>query len=104
MDDGGPLAARGGGLPVVFAHSLAGNSGQWKVQLEHLRTHPSVQAALQARTLRLHGWVYHFEQGKVEAYDALAGKFVPLAQQVRLRLLEHGKDDQGPRSVWDTHI
>jgi pimeloyl-ACP methyl ester carboxylesterase len=37
VDDGGPLTARGGGLPVVFAHSLAGNSGQWKAQLEHLR-------------------------------------------------------------------
>jgi pimeloyl-ACP methyl ester carboxylesterase len=37
VDDGGLLAARGGGLPVVFAHSLAGNSGQWKAQLEHLR-------------------------------------------------------------------
>jgi len=37
VDDGGPLAARGGGLPVVFAHSLAGNSSQWKAQLEHLR-------------------------------------------------------------------
>ena len=37
VDDGGPLAARGGDLPVVFAHSLAGNFGQWKVQLEHLR-------------------------------------------------------------------
>jgi pimeloyl-ACP methyl ester carboxylesterase len=33
VDDGG----RGGGLPVVFAHSLAGNSGHWQAQLEHLR-------------------------------------------------------------------
>jgi pimeloyl-ACP methyl ester carboxylesterase len=39
VDDGGPLAARGGGLPVVFAHSLAGNSSHWKAQLEHLRPH-----------------------------------------------------------------
>ena len=39
VDDGGPLAARGGVLPVVFAHSLAGNSSQWKAQLEHLRPH-----------------------------------------------------------------
>lgn len=37
VDDSGPLPARGGDLPVVFAHSLAGNSGQWKAQLEHLR-------------------------------------------------------------------
>jgi pimeloyl-ACP methyl ester carboxylesterase len=32
VDDGG-----GGGLPVVFAHSLAGNSTHWSKQLEHLR-------------------------------------------------------------------
>src|SRR3954467_3425751 len=32
VDDGGT-----GGLPVVFAHSLAGNAGQWKQQLEHVR-------------------------------------------------------------------
>lgn len=32
LDDGGS-----GGLPVVFVHSLAGNSTQWSKQLEHLR-------------------------------------------------------------------
>lgn len=32
VDDGGP-----GGIPVVFVHSLAGNSGHWSRQLEHLR-------------------------------------------------------------------
>lgn len=32
VDDGGS-----GGLPVVFVHSLAGNSTHWAVQLEHLR-------------------------------------------------------------------
>jgi len=32
VDDGGS-----GGLPVVFAHSLAGNSTHWAAQLEHLR-------------------------------------------------------------------
>jgi pimeloyl-ACP methyl ester carboxylesterase len=32
VDDGGR-----GGLPVVLVHSLAGNSSQWKTQLEHLR-------------------------------------------------------------------
>jgi pimeloyl-ACP methyl ester carboxylesterase len=31
-DDGGV-----GGLPVVFVHSLAGNTSQWSAQLEHLR-------------------------------------------------------------------
>lgn len=31
-DDGGS-----GGIPVFFVHSLAGNSGHWSCQLEHLR-------------------------------------------------------------------
>jgi carbonic anhydrase len=39
------------------------------VQLEHLRTHPSVAAALARRRLKLHGWVYKFETGEVFAYD-----------------------------------
>jgi pimeloyl-ACP methyl ester carboxylesterase len=32
VDDGGS-----GGLPVVFVHSLAGNTSHWSAQLEHLR-------------------------------------------------------------------
>jgi pimeloyl-ACP methyl ester carboxylesterase len=46
VDDGGR-----GGLPVVFVHSLAGNSGHWAAQLEHLR--PSRRAV--ALDLRGHG-------------------------------------------------
>jgi pimeloyl-ACP methyl ester carboxylesterase len=30
-------AVAGGGLPVLFVHSLAGNGGQWALQLDHLR-------------------------------------------------------------------
>lgn len=33
--DGGP--AETGVLPIVFLHSLAGNGGQWALQLDHLR-------------------------------------------------------------------
>jgi carbonic anhydrase len=74
------------------------------VQLEHLRTHPAVRDALQARTLRLHGWVYHFEKGLVDSYDPLSGQFIPLAQQIRPQLLQHADEDRTPRTVWDTHI
>jgi carbonic anhydrase len=49
------------------------------VQLEHLKTYPSVTAALAARALRLHGWVYHFERGQVDVFDPVTGKFAPLA-------------------------
>ncbi|MHA1964047.1 MAG: alpha/beta fold hydrolase, partial [Candidatus Thorarchaeota archaeon] len=33
IDDGGD-----GSLPVVFVHSLAGNTQQWSAQLRHIRT------------------------------------------------------------------
>lgn len=49
------------------------------VQLENLRTHPSVAAALARRELHLHGWVYRFETGEVFAYDIEQQQFVPLA-------------------------
>ncbi len=49
------------------------------VQLENLRTHPSVAAALQRDELKLNGWVYKFDTGEVFEYDASVGQFVQLA-------------------------
>lgn len=49
------------------------------VQLEHLKTLPSVAARLAKGTLFLHGWVYKIETGEVFAYDASEGQFMPLA-------------------------
>jgi carbonic anhydrase len=74
------------------------------LQLEHLKTHPAVANALAARQLRLHGWVYHFEKGHVDAFDPVSGRFVPLAQQVRQSFLENAAADAGPRTLWDTHL
>lgn len=48
------------------------------VQLEHLRTHPAVAAALGRGELRLHGWVYAFERGVVFSFDVSEGQFLPL--------------------------
>lgn len=48
------------------------------VQLENLRTHPSVAAALERNDLNLHGWVYRFETGQVFANQAGSQKFSPL--------------------------
>ena len=50
------------------------------VQLEHLRTHPTVAAALGRKALILHGWVYKFETGQVFAYHPQQHQFVPLQQ------------------------
>lgn len=46
------------------------------VQLENLRTHPTVAAALGRKTVSLHGWVYKFETGQVFQYEPLDGQFV----------------------------
>lgn len=48
-------------------------------QLEHLRTHPTVAAALAAGELKLHGWVYKMETGEVFAYDPESGQFTSIA-------------------------
>ena len=52
------------------------------VQLENLRTHPAVAAALSGGRLSLHGWVYKIETGEVFAYDPRDGQFQPLAAEV----------------------
>ncbi len=46
------------------------------VQLDQLRTHPSVAAALARNELELHGWVYQFETGDVFAYDPGKKRFL----------------------------
>ena len=41
------------------------------VQLENVRTHPTVAAALGRKALSLHGWVYKFETGEVFQDDRI---------------------------------
>ncbi len=48
------------------------------LQLEHLRTHPSVAERLADGDLELHGWVYDIASGRVTRYDEITGAFVPL--------------------------
>lgn len=50
------------------------------VQLENLRTLPSVASRLVRGDLHLHGWVYKIETGEVFAYDLASAQFVPLAE------------------------
>jgi carbonic anhydrase len=51
------------------------------VQIENLRTHPSVASRLARGDLKLHGWVYNFERGEVFAYDPEFGQFLALGIQ-----------------------
>ncbi len=46
------------------------------LQLQHLRTHPSVAAALAKDEVQLHGWVYDIKTGGMTAYDEAQKKFV----------------------------
>ena len=48
------------------------------VQLENLKTHPSVAAALGRGELKVHGWVYKFETGEVFAYEPDEHQYIPL--------------------------
>lgn len=48
------------------------------VQLENLRTHPAVAAAMARNEVHLHGWVYKFETGQIFSYDPEQGQFLPL--------------------------
>lgn len=50
------------------------------VQLENLRTHPSVAARLARGELNLHAWTYKFESGQVFGYDPAEGQFQPIRE------------------------
>jgi carbonic anhydrase len=50
------------------------------VQLEHVRTLPTVSSRLVKGDLKLHGWVYKIETGEVFAFDPQSGQFVPIAE------------------------
>jgi len=52
------------------------------VQIEHLKTLPTVAERLKDHTLGLHAWVYLIETGEVYAYDRTSGQYVPLSDDV----------------------
>ena len=47
-------------------------------QLEHLRTLPTVAAAMARGDLSIHGWVYDIAHAELDAFDAQQGRFVRL--------------------------
>ena len=46
------------------------------LQIQHLKTHPSVAARLAKGDLTLHGWVYDIKTGDVDAFDDAKNAFV----------------------------
>jgi len=52
-----------------------------KLQLQHLKTHPTVATRLAKRDLQLHGWVYDIASGEIHAYDEASDSFMPVAER-----------------------
>ena len=48
------------------------------LQLNHLRSHPSVAGKLAVGTLDVHGWVYDIATGMVRAYDDVEKRFTEI--------------------------
>lgn len=64
------------------------------LQLQHLKTHPTVAARLAAGDLTLHGWIYDIKTGDVTAYDEATRSFLPVhehyaAEMASLALERH---------------
>ncbi|HYU31211.1 MAG TPA: alpha/beta fold hydrolase [Thermoanaerobaculia bacterium] len=76
--DGG--VTESGALPVLFLHSLAGNGGQWALQLDHLRRRRRAVAL----DLRGHGDSDPAEDGDY-SIGGLAGDVEAAADQLGLR-------------------
>ncbi len=51
------------------------------IQLENLRTHPSVALALAKGEMDLFGWVFDIVNGHVFGYDGDVGEFVPMSEE-----------------------
>ncbi|MEO7521268.1 MAG: carbonic anhydrase [Gemmatimonas sp.] len=53
-------------------------------QLENLRSHQAVADAVSRGKLRLHGWVYQIESGRVFTYDPGTEQFNPIGNDVSI--------------------
>jgi carbonic anhydrase len=48
-----------------------------KTQINNLKTHPSVMAAIKNKKVNIFGWVYHIETGVVSILNPKTNKYVP---------------------------
>jgi carbonic anhydrase len=79
---GEPAIDRMDGIDGIEDRALRAVAANVLVQLDHLRTHPSVARAEDAGELTLHGWVYRFETGEVLEVEP-DGALRPLAAPSR---------------------
>ncbi|HEY9785953.1 MAG TPA: carbonic anhydrase [Candidatus Obscuribacterales bacterium] len=61
------------------------------VQIENLRTHPSVASRLSRGQIKLHAWTYKIQTGEVFSYQPDEGQFLPI------RGVEEGIERGRPR-------
>ena len=54
------------------------------LQLQHLRTHPTVALRLAQGDVELHGWVYDIATGAMDAYDEDQKRFVSIEERYAL--------------------
>lgn len=59
------------------------------LQLQHLRTHPTVATRLAKGDLALHGWVYDIKTGDVSAYDEATNRFETVADHYAAEVAKH---------------
>jgi carbonic anhydrase len=60
-------------------------------QINHLRTHPSVAAALAKGELTLHGWFFDIQTRSILALDGSTGVFHPVEPHTALPIAQHGR-------------
>jgi carbonic anhydrase len=63
------------------------------LQLQHLKTHPTVAMRLAKGDLKLHGWVYDIRTGDVSAYDEATDQFKPVSEQYAAEVAKHALGD-----------
>lgn len=59
------------------------------LQLNHLKTHPTVAVAMAKGELQLHGWVYDIAEGEIHALDMDTGKFSPVAERYAVQVAKY---------------
>jgi carbonic anhydrase len=55
-----------------------------RLQLAHLRTHPSVAAAGASNAITLQGWVYDIGDGEVSVLDESTNRFISVSEAIEL--------------------
>ncbi len=66
------------GAPVELMRRLTEQNV--RLQIQHLRTHPSVAAAMAREELTISGWVYEIGTGEVRISEDGTGEFVPVSK------------------------